>query len=218
MSLVTENDLRQLRAGDRLKYHGVLWAVHNFSTFMDVNGYETEEWLIKSQTGKMYYLLREVDPNNPTQLVHWYIAEELRDPAIYEPESSRDLVPSLASRMRSQAAPYPALRLFNRLYSFESQTYGDYHSKDGSELRITWDYWDETHLWNLALEVWSNDQLVVYSTREVQPTDFTDIQKGLMRVQVRSDRAKPAITGRTIQFILAWFITVLGFVLMISGI
>lgn len=220
--IVTETELRKLREGDRLKYHGVQWMVKDYSTYTDPQGYETEEWLITSQTGKEYYLMREVDPNNPDALVHWYVAEELRNPAIYEPNSSRDLATTLAMDMRSHKEPYPELRLFNRIYQFESQTEGQYESDGQMRSRTTWDYWDATHLWNLALEAWSDRTLVVYSTREVQPADFSEIRPGIgfattsgfQPIHSRSNTN----TARSLQIVLAWFITILGFFLMISGI
>jgi len=59
---LTETQLRHLREGSQLKYHGVQWLVQDYSTYTDDNGYETEEWQLKSSSGKAYYLLREVDP------------------------------------------------------------------------------------------------------------------------------------------------------------
>ena len=46
----------------------------------DSQGYEATEWLLRSPTGKEYYLLREVDPQNPESPVNWYLAEELVSP------------------------------------------------------------------------------------------------------------------------------------------
>lgn len=173
---VTEDTLRQLQPGDQIHYHGVQWRVREVSHYCDAYGYETEEWLLKSPLSKEYYLLREVDPENPNAQVNWYIAEQLRNPAIYEPGSSRDLLTSLAHDMRSGKEPYPQLQTLNRIYTFESQTEGTHDSEDGSEYRITWDYWDAAHLWNLALEAWSDSTLSVYSTRKVLPSDFSQIQ------------------------------------------
>lgn len=222
---VTEDELRALRAGGRLKYHGVQWRIDDFSTYTDPNGYEMEEWLLKSGSGKEYYLLREVDPNNPEGRVHWYIAEELRSPKIYDPSSNREVSVKLVEEMRSRRTPYPSLQLFNRLYQFESQTEGTYESHGESRSRITWDYWDETHLWNLGLEAWSNNLLVVYSTREVQPADFTNVQHGVL-AQVGNSYAAPPIASnysskmesRSLQLIIAWFLTIVGFFLMVGGI
>jgi hypothetical protein len=170
---VTEETLRQLQPGDVIYYHGVEWRVRDVSHYRGSYGYETEEWLLKSPLNKEYYLLREVDPENPNSEVNWYIAEQLKNPAIYEPGSSRDLLTSLAQDMRARRNPYPELQALNRVYLFESETEGTYDSEDGSERRITWDYWDSTHLWNLALEAWSDSNLSVYSTRKVSPADFS---------------------------------------------
>ncbi|MBD2021381.1 DUF4178 domain-containing protein [Leptolyngbya sp. FACHB-36] len=232
--VITEDELRSLQSGDRVQYHGVHWQISDYSTYTDPEGYETEEWLMKSTTGKQYYLLRELDPQTPQRLVHWYLAEELRHPSIYEPNGGRDLVLKLSDEMRSNKQPYPELQLFNRIYQFESQTQGSYKSERGDRTRITWDYWDSAHSWNLALEAWSDNQLVVYSTREVQPADFSDIRRGAGISPASFSSTAPSIssgfptydygrsseqnTSRSIQLVIAWFITILGFFLMVSGI
>ena len=231
----TEGQLRQLREGDRLSYHGVQWRVADYSTYTDANGYETEEWLLNSQTGQEYYLMRELDPNNPEGVVHWYIAEELHHPTLYDGSSLREVTYTVADEMRSHKTPYPALQVFNRTYQFESQTEGIYETDGENRTRITWDYWDAPHLWNLALEAWSSGELSVYSTREVQPADFTDFKSGSAS---SFGGYRSALTGQdnrafgsadssngfnqpsphTIQIAIAWVITILGFILMISGI
>lgn len=232
---ITERQLRQLREGDRLKYHGVQWHVADYSTYTDTNGYETEEWLLKSQTGKQYYLMREIDPQNPEGLVHWYIAEELRNPILYAGASSRDVTYTVADDMRSHKPPYPELRVFNRTYQFESQTEGNYDDDGRNRTRITWDYWDPPHLWNLALEAWSSGELDVYSTREVQPADFTEITQGGMgnfgnhgSVSAvhgnrflgsnHSSSYSNADSSLNTQRAIALTLTVIGFLLMIFGI
>ncbi|XGV98912.1 MAG: DUF4178 domain-containing protein [Leptolyngbya sp. BL-A-14] len=228
---LSETELRQLREGSQLKYHGVQWVVHDYSTYTDDNGYETEEWLLKSTSGKEYYLLREVDPQNPETLVHWYLAEELRYPTLVDPQTSRDRLMSIGDDMRSHASPYPELQLFNRLYAFESQTEGDYHSDGTTRHRITWDYWDSAHLWNLALEAWSDGTLSVYSTRVVQPADFTEIQASDREALLNGQTVERAVDiaaydafkkrkgkERERELLTAWIVTIVGFCLMMFGI
>lgn len=221
MPPTTETQLRQLRENDRLKYHGVQWQVRDYSTYTDANGYELEEWLLKSNTGKKYYLLREIDPQNPEALVHWYLAEELRTPSIYDPETSRDLLLTLGNDMRSHRTPYPELRLHNRTYTFESQTEGDYESEGEHRHRITWDYWDAAHLWNLALEAWSDGKLIVYSTREVQPADFTDLHRhGMYAAPSINYIQQPSRSNssRPLQIFMAWSVIIIGILMMMAGI
>jgi Domain of unknown function (DUF4178) len=247
MSHSTATELRQLRVGQCLNYHGVQWRVKDFSTYTDANGYETEEWLLQSASDKRYYLLREVEPpepddQEPATLVHWYLAEPLRDYQIYEPGGTRDLSMTLANALLSHQTPYPKLRLYTRTYNFESQTEGTYDSEAGRRHRITWDYWDGTHLWNLALEAWSDGKLAVYSTREVRPADFTltstpfsyfsrgrapsrsgdpvsysaNAASHSLGVRRSARKISPGEV-RGIQLILAWFLTIAGFLLMVSG-
>ena len=68
LSVSNEAQLQQLRSGDRIKYRGVQWQVKNYSTYVDPKGYDTTEWLLRSQAEAEYYLLREFDPKNPESL------------------------------------------------------------------------------------------------------------------------------------------------------
>jgi hypothetical protein len=174
----TATQLQQLRPGDRLKYHGVEWQVTDYSTYDDPQGYQTEEWLLQSAKNAEYYLLREVDPKKSQFVVNWYIAEEINNPHLFQPDSSENIIPSLWQDMQQQFMLYQELRLFNRSYYFESQTQGTYEGDEGETARITWDYWDQAHQWNLAIEAWENSELHVYLTKPVNSEAFSEIKKG----------------------------------------
>lgn len=182
LSKASAAQLQQLRPGYCLKYHGVQWQVKDYDTYTDPKGYETAEWLLESKTGIKYYLLREIDPQNPESLLNWYIAEEIRNPKIFQPGSSENLVPHLWQDMQRQQTPYPTLQLFHRLYEFESSTQGSYEGNQEETSRITWDYWDAAHQWNLAIEAWpTQGELHVYSTKVVKPEELSEIQKGRLQ-------------------------------------
>ena len=136
--------------------------------------------MLQSHLGKEYYLLRELDPHNPETLVHWYLAEEIHLSKIFQPGSQHDLIVNLWDDMQAQKTPYPELQVFNRVYYFESQTKGSYEDNEGETSRITWDYWDAAHQWNLALEAWQDGSLPVYLTKLVNPEDFSEIKKGFI--------------------------------------
>ncbi len=225
--ILSGEQLAALRTGDRLTYFGVRWQVKNYSTYTDAKGYEIEEWWLKSTTGKAYYLLREVDPSSSSADVHWYIAEELSNPKLYDPGTQTDVLTTVADRMRGQETPYPVLQLFNRHYQFESKTEGTYESDDCSQERITWDYWDAAHVWNLALETWRNGKLSIYSTREVQPEDFSEFRENLGNVGqsmlvdgAMTEQVKHHYDGisRQNQLLFAWGLVVFGFFLMVMGV
>ena len=174
--------------------------------------------------------------------MQWYLAEALQDFKISEPGSLIDLETTLTGDILAQRSPYPQLQLYHRVYNFESQTTGTYESAAGKSERTTWDYWDDPHLWNLALEAWSDGKLVVYSTRTVQPADFDQIQSAPADQATIGDRTDPIDFyansaggylpsstvrrlssnvvlpgGRALQLGLAWLLTIAGFFLMISG-
>ncbi|OLP17681.1 hypothetical protein BST81_15285 [Leptolyngbya sp. 'hensonii'] len=215
----TQSQLMQLHPGDRLQYHGVIWTVEDYSTYDDPNGYETREWLLKSPTGKEYYLLREVDPQHPENRINWYISEELKQPKVFEPTTSQDVTVKLWEEMRDQREPYPELKVFSRTYAFESSTQGSYQGEEGRSGRITWDYWDQEHQWNLAIEAWPDHTLAIYSTRVVQPEDFSAVQKAPPAIRsAYSSRPNPGSPdSRTWQVLIAIGMTFTGILFMIFG-
>lgn len=180
-TISTLTQLQQLRAGDRIKYHGVRWDVKDYSTYDDPVGYKTSEWLVRSPRGKEYYLLREVDTHNPETRVNWYLAEEITHPKIFQPDSKENIVPRLWQDMQGQREPYPELQSFDRVHYFESQTRGSYEGDEGNTNRITWDYWDRVHYWNLAFEAWPNRELHIYLTKVVKPEEFYVLEKGAIK-------------------------------------
>ncbi len=239
MKYTTDTDyisfLPRLRAGDRVTYGGTQWEVRDFSTYDDANGYEMMEWLLHPDksvysSGSNFYLLREVDPDNPETKVNWYFSEEINADRISGEHVGDNLRYTLWESLHNHREPYPKLRALGRLYYFESQTEGDYKSEDGSESRTTWDYWDEEHLWNLAIEAWQDRELHVYSTKKVKPEDFAIAEKSvnLQSANLQSTNSKSLVTStilksntikkaRTWEWICAWGLVIVGIILMMSG-
>ncbi|WP_041226151.1 DUF4178 domain-containing protein [Crinalium epipsammum] len=178
-SMNYEGKLRSLRPGDRLNYHGIEWRVIEYNTYKDRYGYETEEWLLQWEARKKYYLLREIDPQNPESAVNWYLAEPIKNAKIYLPDSQNNITNQLWHDMQHQEMPYPELKMFGKVYFFESGTKGTYEEGKDETSRITWDYWDTTHEANLALEAWQNGDLHIYSTKLVNIKAFSIAHKNL---------------------------------------
>ena len=211
--------LSRLRAGDRVTYGGNQWEVEDFSTYDDAKGSEMMEWLLKSSNSS-YYLLREVDPDNPEANVNWYLSEEISVNRLSGEHVGDNIKFGLWNAMHESHEPYPKLRALGRLYYFESLTEGTYNGVDGQESRTTWDYWDEEHFWNLAIEAWQDRELHVYSTQKVNPEDFAIAEK-LHRPQnlaaPDAPSRKPQVNDRTWEWVCAWALVIIGFILMISG-
>ena len=215
-SVVTELALEQLQPGDRLTYHGVQWQVIDYSTYDDANGYQTAEWLLRSPAGKEYYLLQEVDPQSPDSTVHWYLAEEINISQVSQPGFASGLPTYLWREMQEQKPPYPELQVFGRLYSFESQTQGNYESDTGEAPRITWDYWDQTRQWNLAIEAWPQERVVhAYSTKVVLPEEFADIEHGVQPSPSLLQNSAAAIPAWKLR--VAWSVLIVGILMMLFG-
>ncbi|MDZ7962999.1 MAG: DUF4178 domain-containing protein [Aulosira sp. DedQUE10] len=213
VAIVTQTQLQELRPGDRVRYHGVDWEIENYSTYQDPHGYLTDEWLLSSKGDSQYYLLREFDPNHEPASVTWYLANPLQNPRLLLPDSQENIVPRLWQDMQSQAEPYPELQLFYKRYYFESQTEGDYQTEGKMKARITWDYWDEEHQMNLAIEAFLYKQLDIYSTKIVHPEEFSHIQKSAETNQINSiDNIL-----RIVQFFFASLLLLAGILMMIFG-
>ncbi|QIR37525.1 DUF4178 domain-containing protein [Tolypothrix sp. PCC 7910] len=213
VAIVTQTQLHDLRPGDRVKYHGVDWKVEDYSIYQDPQGYLTDEWLLTSNKGSEYYLLREFDPTNKPQSITWYLANPLQSPRLLLPDSEENIVPRLWEDMQSQAEPYPELQLFYKRYYFESRTEGDYQTEGEIKSRITWDYWDEEHQINLAIEAFPYHQLDIYSTKVVRPDEFSSIQKLADANQI--DVVDLIIKG--VQVLFASVLLLVGICMMIFG-
>ncbi len=215
--------LPRLREGDRVTYDGTDWEIRDFSTYNDANGYEMMEWLIQSNHNS-HYLLREVDPEQPETKINWYLSEEIKVDRVSGEHVGDNMQFLLWDAMKGNREPYPKLRALGRLYYFESQTEGTYKGEEGSESRKTWDYWDEEHLWNLAIEAWQNRELHVYSTQKVSPEDFAIAEKSdqseqFVETNISKSYAKNHAkkSDRTWQWVCAWGLVVAGIILMMSG-
>ena len=209
--------LPRLRTGDRVAYGGKQWAIADFSTYDDDNGYEMMEWLLHSHNSK-YYLLREVNPDNDE--INWYISEEISVDRLAGDHVGDDIRFGLWDAMHSHHQPYPKLRAMGRLYYFDSETEGTYTSEDNRESRTTWDYWDEEHLWNLAIEAWQDRELHVYSTKKVSPDDFEMTEKSpapQKLTAISPNYTQKHQPDRTWQWVCAWSLVIGGFILMITG-
>jgi hypothetical protein len=208
---IRETLLQQLRPSDRLQYRGVAWDVIDYSTYRDAKSYQTEEWLLQSKQGKEYYLLREVDPDNPDSLVHWYLAEEIYQPKLFVPDFSKSVtMTNLWQDMQRISPNYPALKLFDKTYYFESSTKGEYNGDWETSSRLTWDYWDKKHQQNLAIEAWLNGELHIYLSTVVNPQAFSNIQK-----RVVQDFS--GLQLRSLKILAACILTVVGFLLLVFG-
>ncbi|OUL35575.1 hypothetical protein BV372_10595 [Nostoc sp. T09] len=213
VAIVTQTQLQELRPGDRVRYHGVDWHIEDYSTYQDPQGYLTDEWLLSSNGGSEYYLLREFDPNNKPVSVTWYLANSLKNPRLLLPDSQENIVPRLWQNMQSQAEPYPELLLFYKHYYFESQTEGKYHTDGEKQSRITWDYWDQEHQMNLAIEAFSEHELEIYTSKVVHPNEFSHIHKS----EERNEKNWMSNISRFLQIVVAAVLLLVGISMMIFG-
>ncbi|GBO55426.1 hypothetical protein APA_3577 [Pseudanabaena sp. lw0831] len=217
-SVFTQAQLQHLRAGDLVTYGGVQWEVADYSSYDDDNGYATEEWLLKTTRARSYYLLREVDPENPTTLVNWYLSEEISGSSVSGESFSDNLQFTMWRVMREGEQPYPHLRALGKEFYFESQTDGKYRSDKGKASRTTWDYWDQDHLWNLAIEAWEDREIHFYSTKKVNPEDFSEVKTDTKKASFTSSRKGLSKSEqKKIQIVMAWALTIGGILLMIFG-
>jgi hypothetical protein len=222
---LTDRSLSALQPDEAIRYAGIVWQVDEQSTYSDRQGYCTTEWLLTSATRHQYFLLREVavdsESGSDSETVTWYLAEELGKVAIVNGESEQ-LLPAKAfhQAMVDDQQPYPVLKVANRTYFFESATRGTYRAEDEEtepdrQERITWDYWDEPHVCNLAVEAWLNGDLKLYNTREVEPDEFSRVD----RPSTVRTASKNEASGGSLQLqrTMAWFVMGLGLAMMIAG-
>jgi hypothetical protein len=164
--------LEELRRGGRVEYQNVQWEIKSYGTYQDPQGYQTQEWLLLSPTNQKRYLQKEYNPAIPKNPIHWYFSEEIDRPQVLVPTNNTNIIPSVWQQMQDAKTPQPELKALNGSYLFDFQTKGTYTDQDGTLPRITWDYWDKAHKWNLELEAFPEKELHVYSAQEVNPGAF----------------------------------------------
>jgi len=223
-SVFTQAQLQQLRAGDRVTYGGVQWQIANYSSYNDDNGYTTEEWLLKTKSSRSYYLLREIDPENPENRVNWYLSEEISGSSVSGERVGDNLQFTMWRVIRDGEQPYPHLQALGKDFYFESQTDGTYSSESGKASRTTWDYWDQEHLWNLAIEAWKDGNIHFYSTKKVNPQDFSEIIADVKKASLVGSRNNSFDTRKQnetdwqkIQIFMAWGLIIGGILFMLFG-
>lgn len=213
-NIAKSTQLHHLQPGDRITYHGINYLIEEHSSYRDSSkGYHTEEWLLKSTSDSEYYLMREYDPENPNNIVTWYLANEITNAHLFLPDSQENIVPDLWHQMYSQSIPYPELLLFNISYHFESETQGNYIIAGQNKSRLTWDYWDNDHTTNLAIEAFPHQQLNIYLSKVVKPEEFSHITQ---KIDQKGDKVVNSF-AKTVELIAAMFIFVLGLLMLIFG-
>ena len=207
-----------MRSGDRVDYRGVTWRVVDYSTYEGAGGYETEEWQLQPAQGETYYLLRERDPNNPEELIHWYLAQELEKPQVFDGYCSRSITNNFWDNMQNKKAPYPELQLYGKTYFFESQTDGSYRGEEETEYRVTWDYWDRDHQSNFAIEAWADGSTCFYLSRGVVPEQFSVEKASNWQVENSTAVRRNQLNAETSWQIVGSFALIfVGILLMIFG-
>ncbi|MCM0083028.1 DUF4178 domain-containing protein [Geomonas sp. Red32] len=212
---MNSDQLEQLAVGDSFILSGVQWAVRELNLFQDPSGYRTVEWRVQSSRAGEYYLMVEHDPAHPAGPI-WYLSERLPSPKLIRPDTGGNVFGKLQETFSSHAAPPPALAVNGTTFLFESSSSGTFTSDGETQHRSTWEYWDQTHSRNLALEFWDDGNLLVYQARTIRPESVITLQKG--GAKEVPDRFFGQSKPGTAEWICALALTIIGLMMFFAGI
>jgi hypothetical protein len=129
------------------------WAVVGRATYRN-EGLHSEEWECRKGS-ETAYLLKETERGQ----VRWFFARQIALSAVALPSGA-----SLDRRPRTDdGSPPPSLAFRGQTYRYETTTEGQYEERPGQAVgKTTWEYWDASRAYNLALERWPDGRLDAY--------------------------------------------------------
>jgi hypothetical protein len=149
--------------GDALVLEGTDWKVTGAVIYRTDEGHRVHEWKCE-HWGSTAYLLREEEKPGD---VRWFFTREIPSDPVKLGEGQ-----TLAEWMKTAPAPTPPPALANGIttYRYEDTTEGTHEDAPGGSARkTTWDYWDQAHTANLAVEVWDDGSFDCYLGAYVRP-------------------------------------------------
>ena len=146
------------RVGQTLSFDGREWEVTDHSSYWNDEGYRVTEWCCETE-GVEAYLLKEVKDGEPTR---WFFTRGIPRAAVTGLDPGRP------------AAPPGTLTYEGRTYRYAETDEGTYEDEPGERVaKTTWEYWDDGHQRNLAVEVWGDGRVDCYHGAYIDPVAVT---------------------------------------------
>jgi hypothetical protein len=173
-------DAADPRVGQTLSYQGREWEVTDHSSYWDDEGYRVVEWCLETDDTEAY-LLKEIHEGAPTR---WFFTRQI--PRV-------EVTPGIDPR----GEPPPTLTQAGRAFRYAESTEGTYEDEPGQRVqKTTWEYWDDAHQQNLAVEVWADGRVDCYRGSYIEPDQVTAAEAAGGAAGVRESRgAGPMDTG-----------------------
>ncbi len=166
--------------GVTLLFEGREWAVTGRSTYWNPEDLWVTEWGCEAGETTAY-LLKEVDEQKN---IRWFFTREISEDAVQLPDGE-----ALEPWMQRQPdlKPPPVLLYGKTTCRHEDTAEGTHEEESGERSqKVTWEYWDDRHAHNLAVELWPDGAFECYHGAYILPQHVT----------IRYPAASAASTGR----------------------
>ncbi len=166
--------LENIDKGDAIRFREEVWYVSKKDLY-DVSAiYHETQWTLTNQDKNIVYLLFAQEKINNEWQKFWIVTKEISLSNVQFQAVAggwESINPSDIPEEPPQAAQYGG-----REYRFHAKNIGKAENDDGNETtKITWDYIDESQKYNLAIELWEEDNKLypeAYSGENMMQTEF----------------------------------------------
>jgi hypothetical protein len=155
------------RVGQTLRADGMVWEVTDHSSYWNDAGFRVTEWCCETEDTEAY-LLKEVKEG---EAVRWFFTRKISAETVTV--AAGEPLPKWFEKNKS-ATPPGTLTREGRAYTYAETDAGTYEDEPGQRVgKTTWEYWDEPHARNLAVEIWEDGRLDCYHGAYVDPGQVT---------------------------------------------
>lgn len=170
--------------GVTLLFEGREWAVTGRSTYRNPEDLWVTEWCCEAE-GTTAYLLKEVDEQKN---MRWFFTREIPEDTVQLPDGE-----ALEPWMRRQPDLKPPPTLVHRktTYRYGETAEGTHEEESGERAeKVTWEYWDDRHVHNLAVELWPDGAFECFHGAYIPSQQVT------IRYPAAAAAARPGFFGR----------------------
>ena len=207
--------LEDLQKGDCVRYQQTDWFVAERDVCKESENYQETQWTLTARNRRTFYLIRSEEKKDNAIETVWVLTQQILLASVNYPLSQDNWTALLEDDFVS--SPPPTLKLGQTIMNFDGETSGLAEDDEGQTVtKVTWDYYDDRKIKNLAIEIWKEsdrDYPEAYEGTVVRASDFEVLSAEARKAVLR--KVKPV--GQGILSAL-WTLFFIGLFLFMAGV
>jgi hypothetical protein len=153
---MNDRPLEDLKTGEAIQYELKDWFVKDRSVYKESDDYKEIQWTVHNDKEGECYLLRSEEKKEGGFEYVWVFTKPVNINAV-EYKSLSDKW-EFFKENDFMAEPPKELKFDNMFFTYEAETSGEAQDDEGLMVtKLTWDYYDPSGAFNLAIEVWKEE-------------------------------------------------------------